>query len=99
MYIPVKSILFFLLKVVLIEWTIEGFRFGIFFLWHKQFPEVFFRPNRGINLYFNLLESLVVIGLLYYAFNPVVIVLFVLMFIFLVQKTTEFITGRTFIKK
>jgi len=104
MNIAIQPILFFIAKVVLIEWAIELIRLLIFTAWNNTFPKDFFTSNKDRyfsffnsdkNRYFSwfmaIFESLCVVTMLYLNYNVVIIIVFTLGTIFLVNTIGEWI--------
>ncbi len=97
MYIPVKLILLFIAKAVLIEWTIELCRFLIFILWHNAFPKelLLSHSNRYFHWFINGIETLCVLIMLYLGYDAYLIVLFTLGFVFLVKCVGGWIIAKS----
>lgn len=66
-----KSFLFFLLKVVLIEWAVELCRYIIYMIRYRKLPDQFFMTHTNTIFHYviNISETIVVATLLYYGMN------------------------------
>lgn len=91
MYLLFKSLLLFITKTVIIEWTVELLRALHYLIQHSTLPSKFFmeHPNPYLNATINSLETLCVMALLYLGFNVYGIVGFTFCFTYIVQKIGE----------
>lgn len=88
MNIEFWNVVVFLVKAVLIEWTIELLRFISYGIWYNEYSKEIWLTHK--NWYFkwfiNSLETLAVLTLLYLGYSFIFIVVTVFCFIFIVKQ-------------
>jgi len=91
MYSTLISIIFFLVKVVLIEWAIEACRWIFYVIAKNAFPEKVFitHKNRILHWIINGLETAAVVLLLYFNYPIPFIIGFILCFTYMVKTVGE----------
>lgn len=95
MNISILPILYFVGKVVLIEWAIEACRFVVQTIQENRYPENLFlyHPHRILNWSLNILESSMVVVFLYFGVNVYAIILITFLTIMLTKKVGEYLVG------
>ena len=92
MYTTITSLLYFLVKVVLIEWAVEACRFVVTVILKDKLPEKIFltHSNRYLHWTMNGLETATVALLLYFGFHVFFIIAFTFLFTYSIKAIGEY---------